>query len=144
MMEDGKTPVVMEPSQTIRSWLTLLQTNHSNGLEVKSGLLGRWLPVSGAVPGSLLVITGDILEAATRHSLDSDPSKPHLSRGALYRAENFRIKRPPRVKTENYHHATLMNMSFVYSRPPVVHRLMRAASRSLDLILDDDRSEVEG
>jgi hypothetical protein len=126
-MEDGETPVVMAPSQTEFSWMTLIQTNKSDGLEVKSGLLGRWLPVSIAVPGSLFVVTGDVLQKATPTLLANTNTNTntiggagagdrHISRGAFYKAQSYRIRRIPIVSQRDHHHVTLMNMPFVYSR----------------------------
>lgn len=117
-MGDGKTDVMMASRQTDESWLTLVQTNYCEGMEVKSTLLGRWLPVASAVPGSLFVLAGDVLEAATKLQISGKTStgaRP-LSQGSLYRPTGYRVKRIPHASKYDYRRSTFLNMPFSYSR----------------------------
>ena len=136
-MEDGKTSVTMAPRQTDDSWMTLVQTNSSDGLEVKSGLLGKWLPVSNAVPGSLFVMTGEVLDSATQMTIRMGPGEKHLSRQkCFYKPTNYRIRRIPHSDKHDHHRITLMNMLFVYAREADFKE--RAESFMVDDIVVDD------
>ena len=118
-MGDGKTDVLMAARQTDESWLTLIQTNCCEGMEVKSTLLGRWLPVVSAVPGSLFVLAGDVLEVATKLHIagksSSGGARP-LSQGSFYRPTSYRVKRIPHSLKYDYRRSTFLNMPFSYSR----------------------------
>lgn len=139
-MEDGKTSVMMAPRATDDSWMTLVQTNSSEGLEVKSGLLGRWLPVSSVIPGSLFVMMGEVLEAATQMTIRMGPSDRHISQQKVfYKATNYRIRRIPHVNKHDHHRITLMNMLFVYSRDADFKE--RAESFMVEDVLIDDNEE---
>lgn len=138
-MDDGKTNVVMAPRQTDESWLTLVQTNSTEGLEAKSAMLGRWLPVTNAVPGSLFVVAGDILETATQVTVRASSSEKHLSQQKFfYKSTSYRIRRIPHTDMHDHRRITLMNMPFTYSRVGA-GRDIRAESFLLDDVVLDEK-----